>query len=98
MTNKELQNIIEINDVCKIRYVDKVYRFLGYEPCEWQTRYIEKFYTCQACKGRMIFIEDDTDKLSIACHSQTGNEGINHSDVEIIHKYRMILPEELFEL
>jgi len=97
MTNNEVQNIIEINDICKIHHMPQFFRFLGYEPCEWQARYIEKFYTCQVCKGRMIFIEIETGKTSTACHSQTGTNRGNHSDVEIIQKNNL-LPEELFEL
>ena len=96
MTNNEVQNIIEINDMCKLRYnkPDDLFRFLGYESCEWQLW--SGNTKCQACKGRMIFIEDSIDRLSIKCHSMMGDDGCNHSDVEIIQKY--ILPEELFEL
>ena len=96
MTNQELQDIIEIDDICELHNHPGNFRFLGYGHCKWQTSYISgNEFICSTCKGNMTFEASDG-KLLTSCHSFTNKDG-NNSDVEIIHKYRM-LPEELFEL
>ena len=92
MTNEEVQNIIEINDICKINDQGSNFRFLGYKSCRWKTLHVNDF-PCDTCKGNMMF-ESDDGQLLTSCHSFTNLEG-NRSDIKII--YRM-LPEELFEL
>ena len=94
MTNEEVQNIIEINDICKINDQGSNFRFLGYKSCRWKTLHVNDFL-CNVCKGYMIF-ESDNGQILTSCHSFSNSEG-NHSDVEIVQK-NIILPEELFEL
>ena len=93
MTNKEVQDIIKIGDICICRKDGVLREFRGYERCEWQS---EKGYSaCGVCKGRMIF--GSINEISVSCHSHTGANDENHSDVEII-KHKILLPEELFEI
>jgi len=87
MTNEELQEIINIGDICHFDDVDKRYEFIGYWPCQWQESQM-----CRKCKGTMKFVSNDL--FVVGCHSNT-----NGSDITIVQKgSEFILSEELFEI